>query len=421
MQHDYPTGARVHHRMFGVCAAGLSGGPRGELLQWRPNHPHLDTRVHRPHAASQPAQTWYVPTGWVSQVPNPRHQEPVQRCWVISSHFADTVNTSIRGILVSHQPACSVPRGHAHTCWCGACCADKEADKPLDKPIQPLPLKPWSVQANVNRSGAIEFAANGPQSSANAKPPTSSPPEASVPSSGPDPHLSSASTSPEPPSLPSEPSSSASPAPPPAKPFATDQAHAPEVESEPDDSERTTDSERDVPHSLTKPRKPFTVSRIDTTPKAINPTARVPPSGSTSGESEQRFTSHQRAASRSQLMLAELADSEATTPGGPALRSREQPRSSARQRKELQVLSLTVPIIPFNALILDPQVRPCASTSEPLSSRPELSMGGIHHHRSRLQALFLSSRKIVYNGKWGARSVAVLIMAQVLCIAAVPA
>jgi hypothetical protein len=85
------------------------------------------------------------------------------------------------------------------------------------------------------------------------------------------------------------------------------------------------------------------------------------------------------------------------------------------------VLSLTVPIIPFNALILDPQVRPCASTSEPLSSRPELSMGGIHHHRSRLQALFLSSRKIVYNGKWGARSVAVLIMAQVLCIAAVPA
>lgn len=41
-------------------------------------------------------------------------------------------------------------------------------------------------------------------------------------------------------------------------------------------------------------------------------------------------------------------------------------------------------------------------------------MGGIHHHRSRSQALFMSSRKIVYNGKWGARSVAVLIMAQVL-------
>ena len=47
------------------------------------------------------------------------------------------------------------------------------------------------------------------------------------------------------------------------------------------------------------------------------------------------------------------------------------------------MLSLTVPIIPFSALVLDPQ------------------------------ALFMSSRKIVYNGKWGARSVAVLIMAQV--------
>lgn len=240
----------------------------------------------------------------------------------------------------------------------GVCCADKEADKPLDKPVQPLPLRPWSVQANVNRSGAIEFAANGPQSSANAKPPTS-PPETSMPSSEPDPHLSSASTSQEPPFLPSEPSSSASPAPPPAKPFATGQAHAPVLESELDDSERTTDSERDVAHSLTKPRKPFTVSRIDTTPKAITPTAHVPPSGSTSGESEKRFTSHQRAASRSELMLAELADSEATTRSGPALRSREQPRSSARQRKELQVLSLTVPIISFNALILDPQVRSC--------------------------------------------------------------